>query len=109
MATTKDNTPHRKTTAFPPAAYREPPLTEFQDGPEDKERVTQVMDRLLGELNITSDLVDDLRSKLFGEGESKSDAMVKEAGVINLESQARRAANRATSINHTLKSILCRL
>jgi hypothetical protein len=63
----------------------------------------------LGELLITSDLLDDLRSKAFGEGESKGDAMVKEAGIINLESQARRAASRAESINRNLKSILSRL
>ena|SRR5271166_2224663 len=108
MASTKD-VQHRKTTMFPPSAYqKEPPLTEF-DGPQDKERVTQVMDRLLGELLITSDLLDDLRSKAFGEGEAKSDGMVKEAGIVNLESQAKRAANRASAINTTLKSILCRL
>jgi hypothetical protein len=89
--------------------YTEPPLTEFQDGPEDKERLTQVLDRLLGELLATSDMLDDLRCKAFGEGESKGDLVTKEPGNINLESQARRAANRAADINRTLKSILVRL
>jgi hypothetical protein len=61
--------------------YTEPALTEFQDGPEDKERLTQVLDRLLGELLTTSYMLDDLRSN---------------------ESQARRAASRAADINRIL-------
>jgi hypothetical protein len=105
MANAKD-VPHRKTTVFPPAAYNK---MEESDLAEDKERVTQVMDRLLGELNTSAELVDDFRSKLFGEGEAKNDSMSKEPGIINLESQARRAASKIESINRSLKSILCRL
>lgn len=73
----------------------------------DKETVTQVLDRLLGELTTTAVLVDDLRSKAFAEGEAKCDT--KEPSTISLESQAYRAASKAESINRNLKSIISRL
>ena len=90
--------------------FVEPNEIEFPplDRSETKETITQTLDRLLGELNITAELVDDLRSKAFSEGEAKSD-MMKDPGVLSLESQARKAASRAESINRNLKSILSRL
>ena len=73
----------------------------------DKETVTQVLDRLLGELDTTAVLVDDLRNKAFAEGESKCDT--KTVSLDSLESQAHRAALKAEGINRNLQSIVSRL
>jgi hypothetical protein len=81
---------------------RDPCTTEKAE-----ETISMTLDRLLGELSATALMVDDLRGKSFSEGEAKAEAKDIESNC--LQSQACRAAAKATEINRRLKSILARL
>jgi hypothetical protein len=74
-----------------------------------QQTITQLQARTNEELAAIEGKVDDLRSRLFSEGEAKAESGKKEQGYSSIESMAWESLKRAEHLNKTLKSVLARM